>query len=149
MVSVWNKLVFLKFIIFVICIWIIILWIIITIVRIWICINYDIINVRGINIISIKIISIGIISIIGVKELLNGSFLAKVINLFIAVYWISRILIQFFYFDTSAAPKGFIYKLGEIILVAVFLFLAIAYSLAFLFNITEWEFSIWMILIFI
>ena len=87
-------------------------------------------------------LSFGIISIIGVKELLNGSFLAKVINLFIAVYWISRILIQFFYFDTSAAPKGFIYKLGEIILVAVFLFLAIAYSLAFLFNITEWEFSI-------
>ncbi len=79
--------------------------------------------------------SFGIISIIGTGELLDKSFLARVVTLFIAVYWLTRIMIQFFYFDTSAAPKGWIYKAGEILLVALFFFLAAVYSWAFFYNI--------------
>jgi hypothetical protein len=82
-------------------------------------------------------LSFGLLSVFGVKELVDRSFLATVVTLFIAIYWISRILIQFFYFDTSAAPKGLIYKLGEIILVALFGFFSVAYSLAFLYNISS------------
>lgn len=80
--------------------------------------------------------SFGLLSVIGPDELLNKSFLAKAVTLFISVYWITRILIQFFYFDTSAAPKGMIYKLGEITLVTLFFFLATVYSWAFIYNST-------------
>ena len=78
--------------------------------------------------------SFGLLSILGEEELLDKSFLAKAITLFIALYWITRILIQFFYFDTSAAPKGLIYKVGEVTLVLLFFFLAIIYSCAFIYN---------------
>jgi hypothetical protein len=78
--------------------------------------------------------SFGLLSVFGAAELSDGSFLAKVVTLFIAIYWISRILIQFFYFDTSAAPKGFIYKFGEMVLVLVFVFLAFVYAWAFILN---------------
>lgn len=78
--------------------------------------------------------SFGLLSILGVQELLNRSFLAKAVTLFIALYWITRILIQFFYFDTSSAPKGLIYKVGEITLILLFFFLAIIYSWAFICN---------------
>ncbi len=80
-------------------------------------------------------LSFGIISIAGTEELLNGSFLARAVTLFIAVYWLTRILIQFFYFDTSAAPKGFVYKAGEVVLVLLFVFLTLVYTGAFLYNI--------------
>lgn len=76
----------------------------------------------------------GLVSIMGVDELLNHSFLAKSINLFITVYWLSRILIQFFYFDTTDAPKGLIFTLGEFALIGLFLFFTVVYLTAFLYN---------------
>src|ERR671920_1676655 len=56
----------------------------------------------------------GLVSILGTQELLQKTFLSKAVSIFIFLYWLARILIQFFYFDTSSAPKGMIYKLGEI-----------------------------------
>jgi hypothetical protein len=76
----------------------------------------------------------GIISIIGNEELINGSFLAKSVTLFIAAYWLTRILIQFFYFDKSHAPKGLIYTLGEIMLVSAFAIFSVVYLIAFFVN---------------
>ncbi len=78
--------------------------------------------------------SFGLVTLIGVHELLDKSFLAKCVTIFISIYWISRILVQFFYFDTSSAPKGLLYTFGEITLVVVFFFLAIIYSWAFIYN---------------
>ena len=76
----------------------------------------------------------GIVSVFGSYELLNHSFLAKSVTLFIGLYWLARIGIQFFYFDKSAAPKGWQYTLGEIALTALFIFFTITYFIAFFFN---------------
>jgi hypothetical protein len=78
--------------------------------------------------------SFGIVSVFGSHELLNHSFLAKSITVFIGVYWLTRIGIQIFYFDRSAAPKGLLYTLGEIALIGLFVFFALTYLVAFFFN---------------
>lgn len=78
--------------------------------------------------------SFGLISILGTEELLNHSFLAKSITLFIALYWIARVFIQFFYFDKSNAPKGVMYTAGEIALVMLFASFSIIYMAAFFYN---------------
>ena len=76
----------------------------------------------------------GVISIIASGELLNKSILAKGITFFIAMYWLARIGIQFFYFDRTMAPKGLIYTLGEVALVALFALFTIVYLASFLYN---------------
>lgn len=76
----------------------------------------------------------GIVSLLGTDELLNGSFLASCITIFISIYWLTRVGIQFFYFDKTDAPKGVIYTLGEAALVLLFIFFTIVYLLAFLYN---------------
>ncbi|RWY57049.1 hypothetical protein [Mucilaginibacter gilvus] len=76
----------------------------------------------------------GLISLFAAGDLLNGSRLAMLITGFIAVYWISRVLIQFFYFDRSSFPVGKLNKVVEIILVSLFVSLSIVYSLAFYIN---------------
>jgi len=78
--------------------------------------------------------SFGLLSVLGTAELLNHSFLAKCITLFIALYWFARVLIQYFYFDTTKAPKGFWYKSGEIALVVLFISFTAIYFTAFLYN---------------
>ncbi len=70
----------------------------------------------------------GLISFWGAEELLTKTFLAKSITIFIFMYWLVRVLIQFLYFDTKSAPKGLIYTLGEIGLVALFVFLTGVYG---------------------
>ncbi|MCC6723447.1 MAG: hypothetical protein IT258_02980 [Saprospiraceae bacterium] len=77
----------------------------------------------------------GIVSIWGADDLLNGSFLAKCLSLFIGFYWFARVLIQFFYFDRKTAPKGLIYTLGEIGLVGLFIIFTLVYFTAFFKNI--------------
>lgn len=77
----------------------------------------------------------GIVSVWGAHELLNHSFLAKSVTLFITVYWLARVFIQFLCLDRSQAPKGLIYTLGEIGLVSLFVSFSIIYLLAFLHNI--------------
>jgi len=81
-------------------------------------------------------VSFGILSIIGANELLNKSLLAKSVTLFIGLYWLARICIQFLYFDKSDAPAGFIFKLGEIALVTLFTVFTAVYLTAFLYNIS-------------
>jgi hypothetical protein len=75
-------------------------------------------------------LAFGLVSVFGTNELLDKSFLAKSLSVFIFLYWLTRIIIQFFYFDTKSAPQGFIYKTGEIALVALFIFLTIVYGIA-------------------
>ena len=78
--------------------------------------------------------SFGVLSVFGSYELLNHSFLARSVTFIVGIYWLTRIGIQFFYFDKSEAPKGFVYTLGEIALIALFVFFTITYLIAFSFN---------------
>lgn len=81
-------------------------------------------------------VSFGVISVLGSDELLSGTFLARSITLLIGVYWLGRVAIQFFYFDRSKAPKGILFVLGEIMLVAMFLLFTVTYLAAFRMNLS-------------
>lgn len=73
-------------------------------------------------------LSFGLLSVFGAEELLANSFLSKSVSVFIFIYWLARVFIQFFYFDTKSAPQGFIYKLGEFGLTSLFIFLTLVYG---------------------
>ncbi|RAV97712.1 hypothetical protein [Pseudochryseolinea flava] len=76
----------------------------------------------------------GVISVLGPDALIDHSFLAKSVTLLIGAYWLTRIVIQFTYFDKTDAPKGVLYTVGEVALVAMFTVFALTYLLAFLYN---------------
>ncbi|MEO6978234.1 MAG: hypothetical protein ABI113_07625 [Mucilaginibacter sp.] len=76
----------------------------------------------------------GLLSMFDYRELTGGSNLAIIIDGFIALYWVSRVLIQFFYFDRSNFPAGKWNKLAEVVLVLLFICLSAVYSLAFYIN---------------
>lgn len=76
----------------------------------------------------------GLISVFACTDLLNGSRLAILLTGFIAIYWVSRVLVQFFYFDRSNFPKGRLNSFAEIILVTLFVCLSLVYGAAFYFN---------------
>ena len=76
----------------------------------------------------------GLISVFDFRELTNGSGLATIIDGFIALYWVSRVFIQFFYFDRANFPSGKWYAAGEAALVALFIFLSAVYGAAFYVN---------------
>ncbi len=76
----------------------------------------------------------GLVSICCTGDLINGSRLAMLLTGFIAVYWVSRVLIQFFYFDRNNFPTGGWHKTGELLLVLVFVFTSLVYSLAVYYN---------------
>ncbi|RVU00668.1 hypothetical protein EOD41_11760 [Mucilaginibacter limnophilus] len=75
-----------------------------------------------------------LLSIFAFADMLDGSRLATMVCGFIAVYWISRVGIQFFYFNRLHFPTGKWHKLGEAVLVTLFVFLSIVYARAFYFN---------------
>jgi hypothetical protein len=77
----------------------------------------------------------GLVSIFGADELLNHSFLAKSVSLFIGLYWLARVFIQFLYFDKTHAPQGLIYTLGEVGLVGLFVVFTVVYLAVFGFNV--------------
>lgn len=72
----------------------------------------------------------GIISLFYTDELLSGSGLSKAMLLLIGVYWLSRVIIQFVYFDKTGIPDKFIYKVGEIVLVTLFMAFTLIYGYA-------------------
>ncbi len=72
----------------------------------------------------------GLLSAFDYRELTNGSHMAMLVTGFIAAYWISRVLIQFLYFDRTNFPTGRMHKWGEAVLVTLFIFLSLVYSWA-------------------
>jgi hypothetical protein len=76
----------------------------------------------------------GVISFFGADAFLEKTFLSKAISIFIFLYWLTRIIIQFFYFDTKSAPQGLIYKLGEWALVMLFVLFTFIYGWVSLLN---------------
>ena len=79
-------------------------------------------------------LSFGLLSLFDFKELTNRTTLAMLVTGFIALYWISRVLIQFLYFDRSSFPKGNWNVLAEIVLITLFIFLSVIYGFTFYFN---------------
>jgi hypothetical protein len=77
-----------------------------------------------------------IVSVFATEGLLDGSRLATALNVFIALYWAARLVIQFVYFDKKGLPVGGIYRIGEWMLVICFIFLTAVYSWAACWN--EW-----------
>ncbi|HZX57383.1 MAG TPA: hypothetical protein VFE54_01610 [Mucilaginibacter sp.] len=72
----------------------------------------------------------GLLSVFDYMDLTNGSKIATLVTGFIAAYWISRVLIQFLYFDRADFPTGKWNRAGEIILVTLFILLSVIYSWA-------------------
>lgn len=73
-------------------------------------------------------ICFGVVSTLAPDWLLDGSPLARVVTGYVAAYWGARVLVQFFYFDRSEAPPGAVYKLSEVVLVGLFIFLTAVYG---------------------
>lgn len=76
----------------------------------------------------------GLLSVFAASELLNKSLISLLVCGFIAVYWISRVLIQFFYFDRASFPSGLWHRFAEVLLILLFVFLSMVYSMAFYYN---------------
>src|SRR6266496_2249384 len=75
-------------------------------------------------------ICFGAVSIFAPHWLLDRSPLARAVAGYIAAYWGARVLVQFFYFDRSEAPTGAFYKMAEVALVGLFVFLTAVYGYA-------------------
>jgi len=75
-------------------------------------------------------ICFGVISTFAPDWLLDRTPLARVVAGYITAYWGARVLVQFFYFDRSEAPPGAFYKLAEVALVVLFIFLTTVYAYA-------------------
>ena len=75
-------------------------------------------------------LAFAMVSIFSSESLTDGSPLALSVAGFITLYWFARIMIQFFYFDRESAPKGLKYTVGEVVLVALFVFFTAVYAVA-------------------
>ena len=72
----------------------------------------------------------GLISTFGPRLLLDRTPLAGLVCGYITAYWLARVVIQFTYFDRSAAPPGLLGRVGEGALVLLFIYLTIVYGAA-------------------
>jgi hypothetical protein len=77
----------------------------------------------------------GALSLFDATELTNHTTLSMLVTGFISAYWISRLLIQFFYFDRTNFPAGVWYIAGEVALVGLFVFLSMVYAYACYLNV--------------
>ena len=69
----------------------------------------------------------GLLSTFTPHSLLDGSQLAIAVSGFIAVYWGSRLVIQFACFG-NVKPAGALYRFAEVVLVLFFVFLTVVYG---------------------
>ncbi|MBW4889400.1 hypothetical protein KXQ82_06725 [Mucilaginibacter sp. HMF5004] len=79
----------------------------------------------------------GLVSLFAYRDITNTSTLSTLVTGFIALYWISRVLVQFLYFDRSDFPKGKLNQLAEVALVLLFITLSVIYSWAFYINLKQ------------
>jgi hypothetical protein len=76
----------------------------------------------------------GIVSMVMPDELSNRSGLAGAVSIFIALYWLGRVLVQFSFGKAAGRPTGLIFTIGEIALWLLFLLLTIVYTFAACYN---------------
>jgi len=80
--------------------------------------------------IVLVIIAFGVLSVTLPMELGAGTWLARGICGFIALFWIARLAMQFFVFDAKAHLNNALLKCGYHALTCVFAYQAIVYSIA-------------------
>jgi alginate O-acetyltransferase complex protein AlgI len=73
------------------------------------------------------IVAFGAMTLFLHNEMLKGDRAAAAIALFIAVYWLLRIVVDFTYFSRSDWPKGKQFVVGHILLTSLFAFLSATY----------------------
>ena len=73
------------------------------------------------------IIAFGTLTLLLHQELLRGDRAALALAGFIGIFWSARILVDFFYFRHSDWPAGKAFKVGHILLTALFVYLAATY----------------------
>src|SRR5262245_22173632 len=78
--------------------------------------------------IVLTIIGLGAISVFNAAELASGTLLARTVCGFIALFWGTRLAVQFFYFDATPYLTRLPLKLGYHALTVVFTFLTMVYA---------------------
>ena len=73
------------------------------------------------------IVAFGTMTLLLHNEMMRGDRAAIAIAIFIAVYWLIRIVVDFTYFSSSDWPKGKQFVIGHILLTALFIFLSGTY----------------------
>jgi hypothetical protein len=73
-------------------------------------------------------VAFGLLSALAPQWLLARTPLARAVAGFIAVYWATRLALQFLCFDRSEKPPGAAGSLAEAALVALFVYLAAVYA---------------------
>lgn len=81
-------------------------------------------------------LSFALISMISPASLTDKSFLATAVALYIFIYWLARLIIQFTWFDRSDVPKGLRYTVAEALLVGLFIGLTVVYGWTVVANLT-------------
>jgi hypothetical protein len=76
-------------------------------------------------------ICFGLLSLLAPDWLLDRTPLATAVCGFIAVYWGTRLVLQFTWIDRSQAPSGAIFVAAEVALVTLFASLVLIYGAAF------------------
>ena len=76
----------------------------------------------------------GLLSVMAPASLVQKTPLSAAVSGFIAVYWLSRIVIQFAYFDRKSFPSGRMLWAGETALVVLFTYLTLVYGWALCLN---------------
>lgn len=69
------------------------------------------------------------LTLLAPRALTDGSILARAVCAFIAVYWATRLILQFTVFDRSVAVRP-LFRFAEMAYVSAFVYLAIVYSAA-------------------
>lgn len=81
-------------------------------------------------------LAFGLLSALAPAVLLDGSPLATAVCGFICLYWVSRVIVQWTYFDLSELPISPFNKFARIALETLFIALALVYGAATLHNLT-------------
>ena len=71
--------------------------------------------------------SFGTLTAVLHKELLRGDRAALALACFIAIFWTTRIGVDFLYYDHKDWPEGRVFVYGHILLTSVFAGLAVTY----------------------
>lgn len=80
--------------------------------------------------IVIMIICFGTITLLFAPELAEATPLARAVNILIATFWGTRLIVQFFVFDAKPWLTNWIYKTGYHLLTVIFIFLTTVYTWA-------------------
>ncbi len=78
--------------------------------------------------------SFGLITILLTNELKNGTGLAIAITGLIAAYWTGKVITQFSYYPMYEIPNKLIFKIGEVLMNALFISFAAIFILLFAMN---------------